>query len=165
MAKVDRLLKEAKAHFESGEKALVTVLGAYEIKLMGTDTVRNGILVATDLRLLFFAKKLGGFDLEVFPYQNISSIEMGKNLMGHRISLFASGNKVEMKWINQGEVKDFVDTVKRRISDAHTAPVPASTSGTVDPVDQLRRLGELHQAGVITQAEFEAKKKEILGRI
>ena len=52
------------------------VLGAYETKIMGRDSVRNGIFVATNKRLVFFAKKLTGFDLEIFPYKNISSIEM-----------------------------------------------------------------------------------------
>ncbi len=165
MAKLDRLLEQAKAHFESGEKALVSVLGAYETKLMGSETVRNGIFVATDRRLLFYAKKFTGFDLEVFPYENISSIEMGKNLMGHHISLFASGNKVEMKWINKGEVQLFLNTVKSRISDVHGAREPASSRETVDPIEQLRKLGELQEAGVITQVEFETKKKEMLERI
>ena len=91
MAKIDRLLERAKEHFDEGEQPLQTVLGAYETKVMGSDSVRNGIFIATDQRLLFYAKKLTGFDLEAFPYANISSMEMGKNLMGHYISFFASG--------------------------------------------------------------------------
>jgi large subunit ribosomal protein L7/L12 len=34
-----------------------------------------------------------------------------------------------------------------------------------DPLDQLRKLGELRDAGVLTDEEFEAKKAELLGRI
>jgi hypothetical protein len=34
-----------------------------------------------------------------------------------------------------------------------------------DALEQLRRLGDLHNAGVLTDAEFEAKKAELLGRI
>ena len=34
-----------------------------------------------------------------------------------------------------------------------------------DPVDQLKRLAELHDAGVITAEEFESKKAEILSRM
>jgi hypothetical protein len=34
-----------------------------------------------------------------------------------------------------------------------------------DPLEQLRRLGELRDSGVLTQAEFEAKKAELLQRI
>jgi len=34
-----------------------------------------------------------------------------------------------------------------------------------DALEQLRKLGELRDAGVLTAAEFEAKKAELLGRI
>jgi hypothetical protein len=34
-----------------------------------------------------------------------------------------------------------------------------------DPIDQLRRLGELRDAGIVTEAEFAAKKAEILSRM
>lgn len=34
-----------------------------------------------------------------------------------------------------------------------------------DPVEQLRKLGELRDAGVLSDDEFEAKKAELLGQI
>ncbi len=37
------------------------------------------------------------------------------------------------------------------------APEPAS-----DPLDELKKLGELKEAGVLTDAEFEAQKAKIL---
>jgi Short C-terminal domain len=40
---------------------------------------------------------------------------------------------------------------------APAAPVPD------DPLEQLRKLGELHASGVLTDAEFDAKKAQILG--
>jgi Bacterial PH domain len=50
--------------------------------------------MATDDRVVFFAKKMGGYDLEVFPYKNITSIETGKGMGGHHVKFFASGNEV-----------------------------------------------------------------------
>ena len=61
-------------------------------------------MIATNKRLIFFAKKLTGFDLEVFPYKNISSFEMGKNLMGHHVSFFASGNKAQSEMDSWGQL-------------------------------------------------------------
>ena len=162
MAKIDKVLEQAKAHFEPGEEAISTVLGAYETKIMGRDSVRNGIFVATNKRLVFFAKKLTGFDLEIFPYKNISSIEMGKNLMGHHISFFTSGNKASMKWISVGNVQKFVKAVKGMIaSAASSSDKQASTA----PMDLLEKLGKLREAGVVTEKEFELKKAEILARL
>ena len=164
MAKIDRLLEKAKEHFHDEERALQTVLGTYETTIMGTDFSRTGIFIATDQRLLFYAKKLTGFDLETFPYANISSMEMAKNLMGYRIRFFASGNSVEMKWIQDGDVRIFVDTVKAQMTVVKSSKA-SSPERSTDLVDQLGRLGELHAAGVLTDEEFSAKKAEILSRL
>ena len=56
----------------------------YETKIVGNETVRSGVLLATDRRILFYAKKLGGYELESFPYKSVSSIEQSKSLMGPR---------------------------------------------------------------------------------
>jgi Short C-terminal domain len=42
---------------------------------------------------------------------------------------------------------------------------PAPASPDLDVLEQLRTLGDLRSAGVLTEAEFEAKKTELLGRI
>ena len=164
MAKIDRLLERAREYFDEGEQPLQTVFGAYETKIMGGDSVRNGIFIATDRRLLFYAKKLTGYDFEAFPYANISSMEMGKNLMGHHISFFASGNSCKMKWISAGDVRAFVDTVRAQMTASKSSAAPSSEQ-PADPVDQLERLGKLHAAGVLTDEEFSAKKAEILARL
>lgn len=42
---------------------------------------------------------------------------------------------------------------------------PAAASTAPDPMDQLRKLGELRDAGILTDEEFAAKKAEILSRL
>jgi|tagenome__1003787_1003787.scaffolds.fasta_scaffold20384166_1 hypothetical protein len=44
---------------------------------------------------------------------------------------------------------------------AAAAPAPAAA----DPMERLNKLGELRASGVLTDAEFEAKKAEILAQI
>lgn len=66
MAKASKNLQHLEAHLEAGEKVQAHVEGAYETKIMGSESVRKGILAATDRRMLFFAKKVGGYDLESF---------------------------------------------------------------------------------------------------
>ena len=42
--------------------------------------------------------------------------------------------------------------------------VPAPSGGTTDDkLAQLKQLGQLHESGVLTDAEFEAAKQKILG--
>ena len=83
--KIDKLLELAKAHFDADEEPLSTVQGFYDTKTSGGGRKRNGILVVTNLRMIFFAKKLGGFDFEAFSYGSLSSIFVGrKTWLGHR---------------------------------------------------------------------------------
>lgn len=167
MAKLDKLTEQAKAHLEPGEEVLGAVQGTYETKIMGSDSVRTGSLIATDRRVVFYAKKLGGYELESFPYNNISSFEQGKNMMGHNITFFASGNKVHMKWIKTDKtLAQFTETVKKAMGSART-PAAAAPSSAAQPdvMDQLRKLGELRDAGVLTTEEFDAKKADLLARM
>src|SRR5688500_815300 len=99
MAKVDRLAEKVKTHLEAEEPIAAALLGQCEVKRFGQNSIRAGVFVATDRRLVFYSKKLTGYDLESFPYASVSSLEMSKGLMGHSISFFASGNQVKMKWI------------------------------------------------------------------
>lgn len=167
MAKLDKLVDQARAHLEPGEDVRAAVLGTYETKIMGSETVRAGILIATDRRVVFYAKKLTGYELESFPYGNISSFEQGKNMMGHNITFYASGNRVHVKWIPTDEnLATLTNLVKAAMNASHQQPAPvAEQPRQSDVMAQLRQLGELRDAGVLTQAEFDSKKAELLSRL
>lgn len=170
MAKSEKLVEQAKGHFEVGEVLRGAVRGAYEVKIMGSDRVRNGVLIATDRRVIFYAKKLGGFDLESFPYGNISSFEQGKTLMGHHVTFHASGNRVSVKWLQPAnEFADFLSAVKQAMNAKHVpsdaqAPAQNVVAGA-DVMLQLQQLGALRDAGIVTADEFETKKAELLKRL
>lgn len=163
MGKIDRLTRHAKKHFELSEDPIAVVLGAYECKIMGQDSARNGIMLATEDRVLFYGKKLTGFDAEEIPYGNISSLEMGKGLLGHVISFFASGNKVKMKWIQKGDVAGLVGAVRSRIGQSTT---DSNISSIQDDIPgQIEKLGKLRDQSLLTEEEFRDKKAELLQRI
>lgn len=171
MAKLDKLVAQAQDHLEPGETVRAAVQGQYEVKIMGSDTVRAGVLIATDRRLVFYAKKLTGYDLESFPYRSISSFEQSKNMMGHAVTFFASGNRVHMKWIPiNTDLAAFTSAVKQSMTPEPSAPAPAPAAAAApapggDVMAQLKQLGELRDAGIVTPEEFDAKKAELLGRL
>lgn len=178
MAKIDKLLGRAKAHLDDGEQVLAAVQGTYETMIMGKESVRTGILLATPTRVVFFAKKLGGYDLESFPYRQISSFEQSKSMMGHVVTFFASGNKVAMKWIaDVAAMSKFVEAVRGNLhgqrqelipgtdTSQPSAPQSESAQAPDQIMEQIRQLGELHQTGVISDDEFSAKKAELLARL
>lgn len=159
MAKLERLLTRADNHLDDGEDVDVAVLGTYETERLGTDSVRTGILIATPRRVVFFANKMTGYELESFPYENISSFEQGKNIMGENITFFASGNKVHLKWIKEGDVGRLVEMVRSRMG---KAPTEATAASSASASDRIRELKQLLDDGLLTQEEFESKRQELI---
>jgi hypothetical protein len=60
----------------------------------------------------------------------------------------------------QSQPLDEEDQAALESSPATAAPAPASETSYLE---ELEKLGELRDKGIITDAEFEAKKKDLLG--
>lgn len=169
MASEEKLVEQAQKHLDSGEDIEWSVRGTYEVKMLGSDTVRTGVLIATDRRVVFYAKKLGGYELESFPYKSISSFEAGKTMMGGNITFFATGNRIHIKWVNPASAaQKFAEVVRKKMHDL-TSPrveLQSSTASTKEDVlGQIAQLGNLRDAGVLSEEEFNTKKAELLARI
>jgi hypothetical protein len=48
---------------------------------------------------------------------------------------------------------------------AETITGIADATAAADPIEQIRKLDELRTAGILTDAEFEQKKSELLGQV
>lgn len=126
----------------------------------------SGLLVLTDRRLLFLKEGMLSKKSEDFPLDKVSSIQWSSGMMLGTVTVFASGNKAEIKNVNKDDGKDITDLVRARVSTSKpTAAGDAPSAVHVDPADQLRKLGELRDAGVLTPEEFEAKKADLLARM
>ena len=63
----------------------------------------------------------------------------------------------ENKWAEQESQQQYQEAPPPQ-----QAPPPPAGPSTDDKLEQLKQLGELHTAGVLTDAEFEAQKAKIL---
>ena len=63
----------------------------------------------------------------------------------------------ENKWAEQESQQQYQEAPPPQ-----QAPPPPAAPSTDDKLDQLKHLGELKTAGVLTEAEFEAQKAKIL---
>ncbi len=103
-------------------------------------------------------------DTEVIPIKVITSVQAKKQGMRTNVTVFASGNTVDFR-IAHHEAQRFKDAIMQLVlagPPSMSSPPPAAPP-TVDVADQIRKLGELRDQGLLTNEEFEAKKKQILG--
>jgi hypothetical protein len=90
-------------------------------------------------------------------------------LPGVDIPVEVDGARVQIPWDQVGSMDKFVSglasAAKAARSAALAAPPPAANGAASDPLDDLRRLGKLRDAGILTEAEFAAEKARVLDRI
>lgn len=100
-------------------------------------------------------------DTEVTPVRAVSSVQAKKD--GHRtlVTVFASGNNIDFRF-EHNEAQQFKDALMALVLGSGS---PEPRADEPDPVEQIRRLGELRDQGLVTEAEFDAKKAAILERM
>lgn len=141
------------------EKIEKIVQGLYENKI--------GVLVATNKRLIFVDKGLiYGLRVEDFPYDKITSIQYETGLIFGEIIIFASGNKAKIEQVDKKKTRDFSDYVRARITEIkeHSSyPSEKHQNSSGDLADQIKKLADLKDQGILTDEEFIAQKKKLLG--
>lgn len=154
-----REVKELPKILWDDEQVLDLVQGFYNT---GT-----GILVATQKRLLFIDKGiLGGLKVEDFPLDKISSIQYSTGLLLGEITIFTSGNKAVIKNVDKAQTRTFAEGARARIESRSAASKAQATSaqqGASILADELGKLGALKAQGLLSDEEFSAAKKKLLG--
>jgi Short C-terminal domain len=67
------------------------------------------------------------------------------------------------RWAAQEEQQAYQQPYAYEQAPAYEAPPPAPADDMDAKIDQLKQLGELKTQGVLTDEEFEAQKRRILG--
>jgi hypothetical protein len=166
-----------------GETVLLKLKGAFKEGLVCTDA-RVMILKAG-----FMAGQTFGKDVFQQNYRNIAGVQVKYNLLSGYFEVNASGmqNTTKSYWstnsstdpakapncisINQKAQKlkfqqacAFILAKVEQIHTQQSAPA-ASTSAQDDLLEAVAKLGKLHEAGILTDQEFETKKAELLQRL
>ena len=90
--------------------------------------------------------------LRKWPCSTISSIEVSEGPWGHSIQDIAAGNTISMTWTNVGQDSELVDHVKAMIGKNEKLLLSSS-----DVSDQIKKLGELIELGLLPEDEFQSK--------
>lgn len=133
----------------------------------GTYEKLQSLIVLTDKRLIFLEKGILRESVKEFHLGAISSLSLSKGWGTESLEFTVSGAKGKITQLESGQ-GDNIANLYRQLRNTPTAkasaPAPAAPAGP-DVLAQLARLGQLRDAGVLTEEEFTAKKKELLGRL
>jgi hypothetical protein len=166
--------KDIKVLLAEGEE-VVYVANQSRIKPGGSLTTPNSIYI-TNRRVIFRNPRLLGLKThyEDVDFRDISNIRMNKGFFSTDIYLKSRFLSDEVKlpavakkdaeqisiMIRKGTHGDFLGQL---INEQRNTPSREQTQQD-DPLAQLEKLGKLKDAGILTEEEFQTKKKELLAK-
>ncbi len=132
--------------------------------VQGTYERAGGVLVLTDARLIFFHRRVVKPSLDL-SLGAIASVSSSSGLSTGEVA-FAVGEKtVAVSRIVKADLEPFAHAVRRAREAAPDEPAPVDPVAPVDPFVAMEKLAALRDSGVLTEAEFVAKKQELLDRL
>ncbi|ASA89463.1 TPA: PH domain-containing protein [Streptococcus agalactiae] len=154
-------------------KALPEILSDDEIIQYATSGFVNGntvLVVLTQKRILFIDKgMLYGIRSTEIPLDMVNSVSYSKGLILGTIAVMNGATKIEISNITKDtcpvlteKIKDCVEQYKYNLYQQQS-PQKTTTVSSEDTVAEIRKFKQLYDEGILTEEEFIAKKKIILG--
>lgn len=156
MPSLEKLLAGAQQHLNPSEHIERAITGMYLSGIFKTKAGRKGALIATNQRIIFYAKGLTGYELDSHPYGEINNIETQRSVGTWQLRFTTARTTYHLRYA-KGEVEQFTQLVRPRIGQAMTQ-APSSSAA-----EQLTQYAALVQQGLMTPQEFEQQKARLLG--
>ena len=92
-------------------------------------------------------------------------LETASGMMNNNQSNFFNENSFtfDPSAISNDRMRDVAAYIRERISEAKKAKNAPSVVQQISAADELKKIKELLDMGILTQEEFDAKKKQLLG--
>lgn len=141
------------------------------------------MLFVTDRRILYFTPRglirgaLGMQDYVDYPYDGMRNIVIIKGTFRSTLGItpksrLQAGVEPRITDIDNKEAQDIYGIVRQILEKKATekaAPavtaVPVTATATLSPIDQIKELAKLKDSGIISEEEFQEKKKQLLSKI
>ena len=103
-------------------------------------------------------------DHEVTPVKSISSVQATKDGFRTKVTVYATGNEIVFRFDHQ-QAAAFRDALMPLVLGGAAPPPPAApvAPAGASPADQVRELAALRDEGLLSNEEFDAKRRELLG--
>jgi Short C-terminal domain/GRAM domain len=122
----------------------------------------NGQLVLTNKRVCFYSEAPFEEIFETIPLSKITSVE-ASSLMGYRvIRIHTAHDDLEFKTL---EPKALFDKVLAHLERLRNEPTGSPVAPADSVTEQIKKLGELRDSGLLTDDEFNSKKAQLLARL
>jgi hypothetical protein len=167
---IERLGKMGRVFGRKEVRHLRNILrGTERVVVLGQGQYGNkqGLIALTTERLVFFEKSLLGQEtVEEFSLRSITSLETGKKMTGEKLVITVAGNRSEITHLFHGHADEIVRQYRRLTAEPAAPTAATPTAGpSDDPIAQIQRLAALRDQGIISEADFEQKKAELMQRI
>jgi len=139
------------------------VIGAFKGESPGLGLL-NQYLIISNIRVLFWKRGVIEDTKNSFNFDEISSVQENIALLENGIELNIRGAKETFPYMNRDEVSLAVKLIQEQIqkNKQRNQPYPSIVESIPD---QIKKLAELKDHGILTEQEFTTKKTELLKRL
>lgn len=124
--------------------------------------------IITNKRVAVKIPQVLGDDERSVPYSSITSVDLDTGLVNKRLTLQTAGQTyhIEAHEPDKDEVRQAVKFIRDKVSEANKPQVVTqSEDSEPDPLDQIEKLKQLNDQGVLSDEEFESKKQDLLDKV
>ncbi|MBW7986658.1 SHOCT domain-containing protein [Lactobacillus helveticus] len=117
----------------------------------------NVMLVCSNRNLIILKKKHSDEQVEVIDLKQVKSVILKNQLMYGELSLIVGNQSLDINSINKVPAEILTDNIKK------WSKIAEGEDDDFDQqLEQVKKLKELLDQGILTEEEFQAKKKQIL---
>lgn len=112
-----------------------------------------GLITLTNTRLIFTFGIWTTQNVKDFPLSQITSISQINDVVYAKLTISVAADRTTFTRMNQKVAKTFVKKLREAVNNTNNS----TSTDSLDATDQLLKLKQLLDAGVLTQDEYEAK--------
>ncbi|MEH6940760.1 PH domain-containing protein [Bacillus sp. JJ722] len=146
------------------EKVLMTFIGLHNYK-SATKHDSNYAYAISNKRIMFAQKALTGEKFKAVAHEKINDITFETGLVFGVLTIDTPQEKfnIALDKVSAASINNNIHQVLDELKNSSSEPQLQVVQATTSAADELKKFKELLDMGVLTEEEFNAKKKQLLG--
>lgn len=162
-------LDDANSRIFSPDEQLLCAINGISTRRLNSGQVGKpvrGLVLVTNKRLLLYRSLLlGRYEHMAFPYDEITTVASRQGYLQDAIDVATASELITIGNISKGDGEPTANIIRDMLTSFQTRASSAPVSPQGDIADQIEKLANLMDKGLITKEEFEEKKKKLLDKI